>query len=232
MVATRRRPAISDLVFAIRIFLERHFARLLLPWRSLVRGQPYRLIPLTQNLFAQVDPEDYAALARHKWSAARGGRTVYAVRCAAGVQIRMHRVIMNAPPHLVCDHIDHHGWHNTKANLRLCTRAQNARNQRRRAGGTSRFKGVSWHKHDRKWHARIYHEGRCHHLGAFASERAAARAYDRAAIVLHGPFASLNFPLWTRLRLGIWIERAGRRKTGSAPARGQTRRGASLSSVI
>jgi len=174
--------------------MEEHFAWLLLPWRRLVAGYPYRLIPLTQNFFARVDPEDYAARVRHKWSAARGGRTVYAVRCEAGVQLRMHRVIINAPPHLVCDHINHDGSNNTKANLRLCTRAQNARNERRRTGGTSRFKGVSWHKRDRKWHARIYHKGRCHHLGAFDSEYAAGRAYDRAAIALYGPFASLNFP--------------------------------------
>ena len=174
-----------------------------MPGRRIVVGVPYRLIPLTQNLFARVDPEDYADLAKHKWSAARGGRTVYAVRCEAGVQLRMHRVIMKAPPHLVCDHIDHHGWHNTKSNLRLCTRAQNARNQRRRKGGTSRFRGVCWHKADGKWHARIYHNGRTHHLGAYRSERAAARAYDRAAITLHGPFASLNFPRRTRLRRRI-----------------------------
>ena len=190
----RRRLHIDNLVFAITIFLETRIAPLLLLWRRLATGTAYRKIPLTQNRFARVDPEDYAALARYKWSAARQGRTVYAVRSENGVQIRMHRVIMKAPKGLVCDHIDHDGSNNIKRNLRLCTKRQNGKNQRRRTDGRSKYKGVSWHKGDRKWHARIYHDGRCYHLGAFASEIAAAQAYDRAARILHGPFASLNFP--------------------------------------
>ena len=194
MTLARRRLAIDNLVFAITVFLETRIAPLLLLWRRLATGQAYRKIPLTQNRFARVDPEDYAALARHKWSAARQGRNVYAVRSEKGVQIRMHRVIMKAPRHLVCDHIDHDGANNTHRNLRLCTRRQNGKNQRRRTDGRSKYKGVSWHKGDRKWHARIYHDGRCHHLGAFTSEIEAAKAYDRAARILHGPFASLNFP--------------------------------------
>ena len=194
MTLARRRRAIDNLVFAITVFLETRIAPLLLLWRRLATGQAYRKIPLTQNRFARVDPEDYVALARHKWSAARQGRNVYAVRSEKGVQIRMHRVIMKAPRHLVCDHIDHDGANNTQRNLRLCTRGQNGKNQRRRTDGRSKYKGVSWHKGDRKWHARIYHDGRCHHLGAFTSEIEAARAYDRAARILHGPFASLNFP--------------------------------------
>jgi len=194
MALARRRQAIDNLVFAIAVFLETRIAPLLLLWRRLATGQAYRKIPLTQNRFARVDPEDYAALARYKWSAARQGRTIYAVRSEKGVQIRMHRAIMKAPKHLVCDHIDHDGANNTQRNLRLCTRRQNGKNQRRRTDGRSKYKGVSWHKGDRKWHARIYHDGRCHHLGAFTSEIEAARAYDRAARILHGPFASLNFP--------------------------------------
>lgn len=194
MASVRRRQAIDNLVFAITVFFETRIAPLLLLWRRLATGQAYRKIPLTQNRFARVDPEDYAALARYKWSAARQGRTIYAVRSEKGVQIRMHRAIMKAPKHLVCDHIDHDGANNTKRNLRLCTRGQNARNQRLRTDGRSKYKGVSWHKGDRKWHARIYHKGRCHHLGAFTSEIEAAKAYDRVARILHGPFASLNFP--------------------------------------
>eukprot|EP01045_Picozoa_sp_COSAG04_P004299 COSAG04_NODE_185_length_21024_cov_49.557276_4_plen_251_part_00 len=50
----------------------------------------------------------------------------------------------------------------------------------------SEYAGVSWHKHNRRWEARISHEGRQHFLGLFAEEKAAARAYDEAARRLRG----------------------------------------------
>ncbi len=180
--------------YYLRATLARPFITALLFYRRCLYGYAFRRIPLTQGQFARVDSEEYPILSTHKWSAAKQGRSFYAVRSCKGVQLRMHRVIMNAPKGLVCDHIDHNGLNNTKANLRLCTQRQNARNQRRRTDGTSRYKGVAWHKNEKKWHARIYHNGRCHHLGAFTAERPAAEAYDRAAQTLHGPFASLNFP--------------------------------------
>jgi hypothetical protein len=219
----------NNLLFALSVILETRIAPLLLLWRRLLVGYPYRKIPLTQNRFARVDPEDYAALARHKWSAARQGRTIYAVRSHHGVQIRMHRVIMKAPRGLVCDHIDHDGSNNTKRNLRLCTRNQNGKNQRRRTDGRSKYKGVSWHKGDGRWHARIYHNGRCHHLGRFRREIDAARAYDRAARRLHGSFASLNFPRRRRIQLPATnrlIRRWARRRVSAVEATNQPKEGA------
>jgi hypothetical protein len=185
---------------------------LLLLWRGVATGRAYRGIPLTQGKFALVDPEDYADLVGYKWCAAKQGRTFYAVCCAAGVQIRMHRVITNAGPGQVCDHINHDGLDDMRSNLRLCSRRENGRNQQRRTGGTSRYKGVTWHKGDRKWHARIYHNGRCHHLGAFASEIAAAQAYDRAALALYGEFACLDFPRRASLRAMVRRGLFGRKK--------------------
>ena len=59
--------------------------------------------------------------------------------------------------------------------------------QRRAAGlHTSRYVGVSWAKEQRRWRAYIEHEGRSQHLGSFAEEEAAARAFDTAARRLRG----------------------------------------------
>ncbi len=112
----------------------------------------------------------------------------------------MHRVIMDAPPGLVVDHIDHNGLTNMKHNLRLCTKSQNARNQRPQKDCSSKYIGVCWSKQQRKWYARIDHDGQRHWLGAHKSERAAARARDGAAYALHGQFAHLNFPRRHRRR--------------------------------
>ena len=167
---------------------------LLLSCRRLRCGYPFRKIPLTQGKFAIVDPQDYRRLNRYKWCAARDKNTFYAVRSKARKQIRMHRRILNVPAHLICDHINHNGLDNRISNLRICTRQQNTHNQRPRKTTSSRYKGVDWNKHQKKWRARIYHNNRCHHLGCFCDERDAARAYDRAARKYHGDFASLNFP--------------------------------------
>ena len=52
---------------------------------------------------------------------------------------------MNAPDHLVVDHIDHNGLNNRKENLRICTFAENCRNLRPSRHKSSKFKGVHWH---------------------------------------------------------------------------------------
>jgi len=184
----------SDLAFAAQIFLERHLAPLLLLCRRLIVGYAYRRIPLTQGKFACVDPQDYPALVRHKWCAAKQGNSWYAVRSAGERQLRMHRVIMNAPPDLVVDHIDHDGLNNVRRKLRLCTKQQNARNQQPQKGCSSQYIGVCWLKNEQKWWARIRIDGRQQSLGLFDDEREAAKARDDAALAQHGEFAHLNFP--------------------------------------
>jgi len=70
----------------------------------------------------------------------------------------MHREILNAPPALVVDHINHNGLDNRKKNLRLCTVAQNSMNQRpsRRKNKSSKYKGVSFDKKSRVFRAIIW----------------------------------------------------------------------------
>ena len=101
---------------------------------------------------------------------------------------------MNAPAGMQIDHINGNGLDNRKVNLRLCNSSQNQRNARKRKSGTSRFKGVDWHKESKKWRARICVNRKRIHIGRYKSEFEAAQAYDKKAIELFGEFASLNFP--------------------------------------
>ena len=202
-----RLPDASDLVFATQVFLEKYLAPLLILGRRLLVGYPYRRIPLTQGKFACVDPQDYPALARYKWCAAKQGNSWYAVRTDGRRQLRMHRVIMNAPPGMVVDHIDHDGLNNVRRKLRVCTPQQNARNQRPQQGGSSQYIGVCWLRQEQKWWARIQDNGRQRSLGLFDSEREAAKVRDAAAIAQHGEFASLNFPQRPHSRLRRMISR-------------------------
>jgi len=108
--------------------------------------------------------------------------------------IMMHRFILNAPRHLVVDHINHNGLDNRKSNLRLCTRAENSRNRRSFNNKSSRYKGVSWDKQRKLFLAAIRCNGKYYNLGRFKSETAAAKAYDKKTRELFGEFAYLNFP--------------------------------------
>jgi hypothetical protein len=165
----------------------------LLLYRRLRFGCPFRKIPLTKGRYALVDPADYHTLKKYKWSAIKKPNTYYAVRYLRKNEISMHRHITNAPPHLVVDHIDHNGLNNTRANLRLCTRAQNSLNQKIRKGCSSKYKGVYWHKRDKKFYAQVSFKGESFHLGCFKEEKKAAIAYDKNAKILFGDFAHLNF---------------------------------------
>ncbi|NLT77875.1 MAG: AP2/ERF family transcription factor [Planctomycetes bacterium] len=165
---------------------------------------PYCKIPLTQGHFAKVDPAYYPWLAQFRWHAKTGPHAIYAVRTVQhngrSRRIFMHRMIMNTPDHLVCDHANHDGLDNRIANLRNCTTAQNNANRRKRAAGcgsraaTSQYLGVAYDRRRNKWTAYVKKNGRQKNLGLFDVEEDAARAHDTAARQLHGPYAHLNFP--------------------------------------
>ena len=184
----------SQLYFHLQIFIEERFAPLLMIYRRLRYGYPFRRIPLTKGRFALVDLEDYPALKKFKWSVIEKSGIYYAVRYNRKKEIRMHRLITSAPNHLVVDHIDHNSLNNTKRNLRLCTLAQNSLNQKHRKNCSSKYKGVYFHKRDKKFYAQISHKGLSFHLGCFKNEKMAALEYDKKAKTLFGDYACLNFP--------------------------------------
>lgn len=163
-----------------------------------------KLLALSQNKFAIVDANDYDRLNKYKWCLSKTPHTNYAMRRTKGKRINgrrvgrkvimMHRLIMNAPRHLVVDHINHNGLDNRKKNLRLCTRAENNRNRRPFNINGSGYKGVSWDKYRKRFLAAIRCNGKYYNLGRFKSEITAAKAYDKKAKQLFGQFAFLNFP--------------------------------------
>jgi len=159
-------------------------------------------IELTQCEVALVDDADHEWLSQHKWYVNNTGTYLYAARTIWDPatkkkrRLYMHRAILDAPAHLQADHINHNGLDNRRANLRLCTMAQNQANSRKRRRHTSsRFKGVSWHKATRNWRAAIKIGQHHKTLGYFEDEVEAARAYDVRAQEAFGEFAKLNFAL-------------------------------------
>lgn len=164
-----------------------------------------REIPLTRGVVALVDDEDYAAMSAVKWFAHPSRRTNgdmfwYAARMIPGRKdherglLMMHRVILNVPKGLVVDHIDGNGVNNTRANLRICTQAENMRNIRLRSDSRNPHKGVQWRPHANAYGVRVTVNHTTHWVGYFKDPEEAARARDEAAKRLHGEFARLNLP--------------------------------------
>jgi hypothetical protein len=157
-------------------------------------------IPLTRGYVALVDEEDYERLFTCSWFAhvTHGGLKVYASGRppARGVrrQVLMHRFIVGLDTcegHEV-DHINGDTLDNRRGNLRLCSRRQNGANMQPRAG--KRFKGAWYLARTDRWGSQIKVNYKRLHLGYFATEEEAARAYDQAALEHFGEFARLNFP--------------------------------------
>jgi hypothetical protein len=144
----------------------------------------------------KIDPQDEWLLDEYRVAPSGGPhvRTRYLRARPPGrgtKQTALHRIIMQAPPGMLVDHINGDTFDNRRANLRICTSAENARNSRGK-NGISGFKGV--YPANSRWSAVINVDGRQIYLGVFASKEKAARAYDRAAIEHHGEFARFNFP--------------------------------------
>jgi len=101
------------------------------------------------------------------------------------------------PP--ILDHINMNKQDNRYENLRPVSSNFNNFNIRKREGGSSNYRGVSWVKREKKWVAQIKVGGKSRHIGIFPGtpegEVAAALAWDRAAFEVYGEDAIplLNF---------------------------------------
>lgn len=155
-------------------------------------------IELTQGQIALIDDEDFDLVSQYKWYTDKTKKTIYArahnrkKNNGNQEKVKMHRLILNPPDGLHTDHINGNGLDNRRSNLRACTKAQNAQNQRHKTGGSSKYKGVCWHKLTKKWHASIGIDGKIKYLGLFIDEKEAAKAYNNAADANFGEFARLN----------------------------------------
>jgi hypothetical protein len=155
-------------------------------------------IDLGKGNTAVIDDEDAGLVAGFKWypMKTKEGK-VY----AAGWKhlppgrffVHLHRLIADARPGEIIDHIDRDPLNCRRNNLRRVTRQQNiwntgpARKQR-----TSRYKGVFFCGRAGRFRARIVYNRRQIYLGFFDSEEEAARAYNTKAAELFGEFAYLN----------------------------------------
>jgi hypothetical protein len=102
--------------------------------------------------------------------------------------IKLHRFIMECPPGLLVDHRNGNHLDCRRENLRVCTTAQNTRNEPMLKTNTTGFRGVSFHKRRKKYRAYIKFNNRYIHLGYFQTPEEAAAEYEKAARNYFGEF--------------------------------------------
>lgn len=151
-------------------------------------------IPLTRNLFALVDDEDFKPLSKHKWFAHNANTEYfYAATNINGKTVLMHRLIMimHGKRFQQVDHANHDTLDNRKVNLRGCSKQQNSFNQKVHSDNRSGFKGVCLQKSG-KYIVRVVLSKRVHYCGFFDDAKEAAIAYNAKAKELFGEYANLN----------------------------------------
>lgn len=155
-----------------------------------------REVRLTRGYVALVDDADYeSVVASGPWQAVPRKHTTYAKKGiwlgnGKGTTISLHRFITG---YALVDHINGDGLDNRRSNLREATQRQNLMNRRRMGNSRQPFKGI-YATAPGQWRARIRVDGRRVSLGTYPTAREAARAYEAAAFLHHGEFASVNFP--------------------------------------
>ena len=136
-----------------------------------------------------IDKADYDLVKRSTWKIDSTGyakATIHRKKCY------MHRLILEAKPHVGTDHINGNKIDNRRANLRPCNKHENAANMKKRDGCSSKYKGVVYDKQSHAYKAEIESYHKLHHLGRFDNEVDAAIAYNKAAPFYFGEFAKLN----------------------------------------
>lgn len=109
----------------------------------------------------------------------------YIILSVSGKKVLAHRVawffVYGKFPYGHIDHINRNKADNRIANLRSASLEQNAQNRSKNAKNTSGYKGVTWHKRDKKWQAAITVSGKVFHLGYYAKAKDAYAAYVEAS---------------------------------------------------
>lgn len=90
------------------------------------------------------------------------------------------------------DHINMVRDDNRIANLRPATNAENNWNRKVQSNNRSGYKGVTYHKQTKKFHAKICANGIKKSLGYYGTAEEAHQAYVKASGELHGQFARFN----------------------------------------
>jgi|ERR1035437_1806585 hypothetical protein len=147
--------------------------------------------------YTKVDDIVFDKLNDHKWYMFNNFGRLYVYRWVSheGKYKRVwlaDEVSLIPPDKYYNDHWNGDTLDNRKENLRPSTMGENSCNRKKYSNNGSVYKGVE--PVGKQWRAKITHNKVFTNIGYYSTEIEAAKAYDEAAVRLHGQFASINFP--------------------------------------
>lgn len=143
---------------------------------------------LSDRSYTLIDRDKFTKLSSVYWQRSTNG---YIQRNDRRTNILLHREVLGLTcPSFHSDHINRIRDDNRAINLRPCTRSQNMRNAAPQAN--KKYKGVGFHKRNKRWRAYISVDGSQISLGQYDTAEEAALAYNHMAKTLFGDFAHLN----------------------------------------
>lgn len=77
--------------------------------------------------YATIDDDDYPTIKNYRWKLFKRRKVHYLRALIDGKQILLHRLIMGVNDAMTVDHIDGDPLNNTRANLKVCTNAENVK---------------------------------------------------------------------------------------------------------
>ena len=139
----------------------------------------------------KIDNDDLEKCSKLTWHYAKNKDSKYIQTRIKGKMIKLHRYIMNMNnSNLVVDHINRNPLDNRKSNLRICSYKENSFNKSIRVDNTSGIPGVSFHKTNKKWRAKIKYNNLTIHLGYFEDINEALINRRVAEEILFGEYSS------------------------------------------
>jgi hypothetical protein len=162
-------------------------------------------IPLSKtgkyaNKYVAIVSDEDAVLANYDWYIFKANTSnPYAARFISRngkrIAIYLHRAVMERmlgepiAKGMEVDHINGIGLCDTRDNLRIATKSENAANRKTPDNNAVGYKGVSWNSKSKKYQVYIQAEGRAIFLGLFSDPKEAHTVYAKAAQKYFGEFA-------------------------------------------
>jgi hypothetical protein len=143
----------------------------------------------------EVDTADKYLLDNYFRVAVKEGKPTGVLVTVAGKELYLHRLVLNVTGAAVVDHVDGNPLNNLRANLRIVSYLENARNRVKPKSKTNDLpKGVTFAKKQRlkQYKAAIKVYGCNFHLGSFETVKEAEDAYLKAANMFFGKHALHN----------------------------------------
>lgn len=141
-----------------------------------------------ENDYFMVSDNLWHDISRYTWTK----ENTYYITRIKNMNIKVHRMIMNANDDDIIDHSDKNTRNNTTENLRLSTDSFNNHNRTKVSGASSTYLGVTKKTNTDIWIAQITKDHKHYYIGSFYEEIEAAKAYNKRAIELYGEYANLN----------------------------------------